>query len=149
MRHLCLLALFSVFFICGGCDDSDTDRNPYLLEPQFTIDINLNLPQYGSLNTPGSALYIGGNNVGIKGIIVYNQGFGTYLAWEASCPNHIPNGCSTMSVQDGVTAQCSCDDYLYSLLNGVLLTEMEDGSKPYSMLNYRASVNGSIITVYN
>ncbi|WP_224491231.1 hypothetical protein [Robertkochia flava] len=149
MRHPALLILSAMMFLMLSCDNSDRERNPYLREPQFSIDINLNLPQYGSLNTPGSALYIGGNNVGIKGIIVYNQGFGTYLAWEATCPNHSPNNCSTLVVQDGVTAKCGCDDFLYSLVNGALLNETEEGQRPYALLNYRASVNGTIITVYN
>ena len=149
MRHLRAFLILILSLTGTGCDNSTTDRNPYLLEPQFSIDINLNLPQYGSLNTPGSALYIGGNNVGIQGIIVYNQGFGNYLAWEASCPNHVPSNCSTLQVVDGITAECGCDDFLYSLLNGALLTELPEGQKPYALLNYRASISGAVITVYN
>lgn len=143
-----LLLLFLLSF-SGACENNTSDRNPYLLEPQFRIDINLNLPQYNSLNSPGNALYIGGANVGIKGIIVYNQGFGNFIAWEASCPNQIPDTCSTLVVTDGITARCSCEDYLYSVVNGVLLTEPEPGMKPYTLLNYRLTVSGNIITVYN
>lgn len=149
MRQFCYLLLLISAGLTLSCDNSTTNRNPYLLEPQFSIDINLNLPQYGSLNTPGSALYISGNNVGIKGIIVYNQGFGTYLAWEASCPNHVPSTCSTLTITGGINAQCPCDDYLYSLLNGALLSEFPEGQKPYTLLNYRATQSGPVITVYN
>lgn len=141
--------LLASLILLSGCDNSNTDRNPFLLEPQFSIDINLNLPQYGSLSTPGNALYIGGNNVGIKGIIVYNQGFGNYIAWEASCPNHTPNTCSTLTIEGGITARCSCEDFLYSLVNGAFLSETEEGQRAYTLLNYRATVNGTIITVYN
>ncbi|THD68992.1 hypothetical protein E7Z59_01285 [Robertkochia marina] len=149
MSRLLIIAIFFTVLLSTGCSNNTSERNPYLPEPQFSIDINLNLPQYGSLNTPGSALLIEGGNIGIRGIIVYNQGFGTYLAWEASCPNHIPNSCSTLKVVDGITAVCNCDDYLYSLVNGALLSEFPENQRPYPLLNYRASVQGSVVTVFN
>lgn len=149
MRHFFLYGLLALTMVTFSCDNNDTERNPYLLEPRFSIDINLNLPQYGGLSIAGNAMYIGGNNVGIKGILVYHQGFGNYVAWEASCPNHIPNNCSTLTIEAGVTADCGCDDFTYSLLNGVMLTEFTGERQPYGLLNYRTVVNGSIITVYN
>ncbi|WP_235996514.1 hypothetical protein [Robertkochia sediminum] len=149
MRHLFIWPLLALAMATVSCDNSETDRNPYLLEPRFSIDLNLNLPQYGSLNIAGNALYVGGNNVGIKGIIVYHQGFGQYVAWEASCPNHVPNDCSTLTIEGGVSADCGCDDFTYSLLNGAMLNEFSEDGRPYPLLNYRVQVNGPIITVFN
>ncbi|TRZ46405.1 hypothetical protein [Robertkochia solimangrovi] len=147
MRHKFLLLL--TIFLALSCDNSTSDRNPYLVEPKFSYDINLNLPQYGNLNTPGSAIYIGGTNVGIKGIIVINQGFGNFLAWEASCPNHTPSACSTMKIEGGVNCRCSCDDYLYSLVNGAILSELPEGERAYGLLNYQVTGSGTILRVSN
>ncbi|MCX2681019.1 hypothetical protein OOZ15_13785 [Galbibacter sp. EGI 63066] len=142
-------SIIALLFVTACSSDDSDGRNPYLGEPRFSYDINLNLPQYASLGTPGNAVYIANSNVGIRGVIVFNQGFGNYFAWEASCPNHAPSSCSTMTIQDGVTCVCSCEDYKYSLANGSLLTDVEEGVRPYGLLNYRVTVNNNMIQVYN
>lgn len=142
--HIVLL-IFTLFIV--SCSKDTSDRNPYLGEQNFTFEINLNLPLYGSLNTPGNALYIGNNNVGLRGVIVFNSGFGTFFAWEASCPNHTPNSCSTMTIEGGVTAVCSCEGYTYSLSNGVPLTDTTE--KLRSLLNYQVDTNGNILVISN
>ena len=146
MKRTITVLLFLAFII-ASCNKDTSNRNPYLTEQSFKFEINLNLPLYGSLSTPGNAVYVGNNNVGLKGIIVFNSGFGTFFAWEASCPNHAPNSCSTMTIEGGVTAVCSCEDYTYSLSNGVPLTDTDE--KLHSLLNYRVDVNGNILIVSN
>lgn len=142
-----IVAILFFAFIMVSCSNDTSDRNPYLNEQNFTFEINLNLPLYGSLSTPGNAVYVGNNNVGLRGIIVFNSGFGSFFAWEASCPNHTPNSCSTMTIEGGVTAVCSCEDYTYSLSNGVPLTDTTE--KLHSLLNYRVDVNGNILVISN
>ncbi|WP_224485085.1 hypothetical protein [Robertkochia aurantiaca] len=147
MQIRILLFLSLLCFV--ACDNSDIERNPFLIERSFSYDINLNLPQFGSLSTPGNAIYIGSEGVGIRGVIVFNSGFGNYLAWEASCPNHQPNSCSTMTITDGVFSVCSCDDYRYSLANGALVSELEEEKRVYPLLNYRVTANANILRVFN
>ena len=127
-------------------NDSPSNRNPFLIDASFSFDINLNLPLYGSLGTPGSSIYIGNENVGLKGVFVYNTGSG-YVAWEASCPNHTPNSCSTMDIEGGATCRCSCEDYLYSLANGAPLSDSTE--KLHGLLFYRVEENGNILVVSN
>ena len=51
------------------------------------------------------------------------------LAWEATCPNHLPESCSKLSIS-GVLAECSCENFQYSLATGQLLNPNEKLNPP-------------------
>ena len=137
-KHLILLVLISLFF---GCSDSSfNNKNPYLPNYSFTIDINMNLPAYSDLKFVSNAVYISGQ--GARGVIVFNTGSG-YNAFDAACPNQVLSSCSTMTIK-GVNAVCPCDNEEYSLFTG-------QGTKgqQYPMKQYRVEVNGTNLRVYN
>lgn len=143
-RIVALLLVVAMF----SCDKNSTNRNPYLLEIGFRFDMNLNLPLYSPLTNTGNAVYVDAEGVGTAGIFAMNTGFSTYRAFEASCPNHTPNECSTM-VLNGQTATCSCDDYEYSLFTGQMLNRPDDGAQYYDMLEYRTTFSGNVLSVSN
>ncbi|MDG1761561.1 MAG: hypothetical protein P8L72_07565 [Flavobacteriaceae bacterium] len=139
---------FILLLISGlllSCDESTVERNPYLTEISFEYPINLNLPQYDNLRFSGGTQYIAQG--GIRGLMIFNLN-DQFLAWEASCPNHIPNSCSTMEIV-GVLSQCNCEDYEYSLATGQILTENSSDTKLYTLLNYRTRKNGNTIIISN
>lgn len=140
--------LFFFVVLILGCSGDSGSRNPYLDEVYFSIELNLNLPLYSPLTNTGSSVYVGTNGVGTAGIFVINTGFNTFVASEASCPNHVPNDCSTM-VLNGQTATCSCDDYEYSLFTGQMLNKPDDGERYYDMLIYNTTYSGNTVRVYN
>lgn len=144
IRNLSILYL--LIFI--SCSNDGTNRNPYLLEVNFRFDANLNLPTYNPLTNIGSAVFVPNEGVGTKGVFIINTGFDQFRAFEASCPNHAPNECSTMTL-DGQTVTCSCENYEYSLFTGQLLERPEDGKRYYDMLEYRASLSGNSVVVSN
>lgn len=137
-----------IFFFLMGCDNNSTNRNPYLQEVSFRFDLNLNLPQYSPLTNTGSAIYVGNAAVGTRGAFVINTGFNSYMAWEASCPNHAPNDCSTMSL-DGQVVSCSCEGYEYSLFTGQLMNKPEDGKTYHDLLFYRSTFSGNTVVISN
>lgn len=139
----CLLALVLIL----ACSNDRGDRNPFLPEIGFRFDINLNLPLYSPLTNPGNAVYVGAQGVGLRGAFVINTGF-DYVAFEASCPNHSPNSCSTLELK-GQVAVCPCEDYEYSLFTGQQLNRPNDGNRYYDLLNYRAAKNGNVIVLSN
>ncbi|MBT8183950.1 MAG: hypothetical protein KJN76_03850 [Eudoraea sp.] len=145
MRHLRLLVILTVLL---GCSSDKGTRNPYLQEVGFRFDINLNLPLYSPLTNPGNAIYIGTQGVGTRGVFVINTGFNVYRAFEASCPNHAPNACSTMELDSQIVI-CSCEDYEYSLFTGQQLNRPDDGNRYYDMLEYRATQNGNTVVISN
>lgn len=144
--RLPLLVLFVLFNL--GCSKDAGKRNPFLPEVGFRIDLNLNLPLYSPLTNPGNAVYVGTQGVGIRGVFVMNTGFGVYRSFEASCPNHPPNDCSTMVVE-GQVAVCPCEGYEYSLFTGQQLGRPDDGNRYYDMLEYRAVQSGNNVRISN
>ncbi len=131
-----------------SCDNDRTNRNPFLQEVGFRFDINLNLPLYSPLTNTGNVIYINSAEVGTRGVFVINSGFSRFRAFEASCPNHAPNDCSTMTFS-GQVATCACEDYEYSLFTGQQLNRPDDGNRFYDMLEYNTSSSGNVVVISN
>ncbi|MDR6845470.1 hypothetical protein [Flavobacterium granuli] len=138
MKKYFLLIITSLFFL--GCSDNEnSNKNPYLPNYSFSVDLNLNLPTYSTLKYPSNAIYYSG--VGVSGIIVFNTGSG-YNAFDAACPNQEAGSCAAMTIK-GVNALCSCDKKEYSLFTG-------QGGTTYPLKQYRVQiVNENLIRVYN
>ncbi len=131
-----------------SCDNNRDTRNPFLQEVGFRFDLNLSLPLYSPLTNTGSSVYIDASGVGTRGVFVINAGFDQFRAFEASCPNHAPNDCSTMLL-NGQTATCPCEDYEYSVFTGQQFNRPDDGNRYYDMLEYRATLSGNVVSVSN
>ena len=86
--------------------------------------------------------------MGTRGAFIINSGFNQFRVFEASCPNHTPNECSTMAL-DGQLVTCSCEDYEYSLFTGQLLNKPDDGRRYHDMLEYKASFSGGTVIISN
>ncbi|NDV41781.1 Rieske (2Fe-2S) protein [Flagellimonas sediminis] len=139
---------FALLILLISCSSDSTNRNPYLQEVSFRFELNLNLPLYTNLNTIGNPVYVGNNGVGTRGAFVIKSSLDTYYAFEASCPNHTPNSCSTMSI-DGQNVVCSCEGYTYNLFTGQQLDRPSDGNRYYDLLFYRATLNGNVVVISN
>ena len=62
-------------FLLLACSNDRGQRNPFLAEIGFRIEVDLNLPLYNPLTNPGSPVYVSSNGVGIRGVFVMNTGF--------------------------------------------------------------------------
>jgi nitrite reductase/ring-hydroxylating ferredoxin subunit len=126
-----------------GCDkDTVSNNNPFLPNYGFSLNINLALPQFSSLQFPSNAVYINNGSAGVRGIFVFNNG-GNYVAFDAACPNQTLSSCSTMTLS-GINVICPCDDVSYSLFTG-LATGM-----PYPLKQYRVEkISDVSLRVYN
>lgn len=124
--------------------ESDTirERNPFVPNYPFAIDVNMELPQYSSLLYPSNAVLVTIIGAGANGVIVFNAG-GNYLAYEANCPNQSITSCSQLQI-NGIRAVCPCDELEYNLFNGV---PVEEGS--YAMIPYRIQRTGNILRISN
>jgi nitrite reductase/ring-hydroxylating ferredoxin subunit len=109
MRTLILFLFLVSFFSCEKNETNDVLPNVSVNET-----INLNLPQYIDLQTPGGSVYSLG---GIKGIFIKNTGLTPkFKAYERACPNY---DCTTPMTFDGIgKMKCPCDLSEYSILDG-------------------------------
>lgn len=140
----CLLQLS--FLSVYNCAENPIDRNPYLVDIRFQREFNLSLPLYSNLNYVGGSLLI--EDAGINGIILFNLNGSSFLAWEATCPNHLPKSCSKLGIE-GVLAVCSCESFQYSLATGQLLNPNEELTPPQSLLFYQVQNYNGILSVRN
>lgn len=140
----------ALLWCCGalffGCQKNAVVRNPYLPEMQFNAPVDLNLPQFDNLRYAGGAVLL--PQYGHKGVIVFNLSGNAFLAWEASCPNHLPRSCSQTRIV-GVLAECSCESFQYSLATGQLLNATEEQTQIYSLVNYRVENLGNRLLISN
>src|SRR5690606_41513554 len=88
--YLFVIVLFS-------CSKDDWEYyNPYLPDYAVNYHVNLDLPQFHQLQYGAAAVYIGGDGIGINGIITGNQG-GGFVAFCAACSTHHLVKCFTLS----------------------------------------------------
>lgn len=141
-----LLSVLFVLLALLSCkeDDEVNEDNPFLLDPLVDLRLNLNLPEYNSLNFPSGSVIIA--QQGIKGIVIYNINNEQYSAFELSDPNHVPNSCSRMMVED-IIASCPCpdDSNSYNIVTG----QPFENSGVYPMQAYRVVRSGNTIRVTN
>jgi len=129
-----------------SCSTQGIETNPYVPNVPFNYQLNLRLPGNNALNFAGGGMLIPG--IGLNGVMVFNLNGNTFLAWEATCPNHAVQSCSTLAI-DGVLAVCSCEDYQYSLATGQLLNAATTTKTPYSLLFYRIEKRGDALLISN
>ncbi|MFO7720121.1 MAG: hypothetical protein R6W85_06755 [Gillisia sp.] len=143
IKKITVSLLFVAFLFSCSTDNNERINNPYLTNISFRLDLNLNLPEYNSLNFPGNSYVT--YNYGINGVVVYNINNSQFTAFELSDPNHALTECSTMSVS-GIIATCNCNDgNSYNILTG----EITQGSGQYSLKPYRVRKSGNVLEVYN
>lgn len=137
-----LIFAFIYIILLTSCDkNSVVNNNPNLPNYTFSIDINLDLPNYNNLNFTGNSVIINTQGAGIRGVILFNSGSG-FLAFDAACPNQSLSDCSTMTISD-ISANCPCDNKKYSLYTGI-----SEGQK-YAMKAYQVRVSNKIVTISN
>jgi nitrite reductase/ring-hydroxylating ferredoxin subunit len=140
------LLLLLASFLIYSCNKTPLDRNPFLADVRFQREFNLSLPLYSGLNYVGGSIFV--EEIGINGIILFNLNGSNFLAWEATCPNHLPQACSKLSIE-GVLAICKCEEFQYSLATGQLLNPSEGLSPPQSLLFYQVQNYNGILNVSN
>jgi nitrite reductase/ring-hydroxylating ferredoxin subunit len=140
MKKTLLLILLS-FTIFGCNKDKFNNNNPYLPNYSFSMDVNINLPNYNQLTFTGNGIRVYPANGPAKGVIIFNTG-STYNAFDGACPNQNISSCSLLTIS-GSNANCPCSSENYNLFTG------QSPGKEYPLKQYRVEVNGDIIRVYN
>jgi nitrite reductase/ring-hydroxylating ferredoxin subunit len=137
-----IFILFSLFFVLLACDSENfNNKNPYLPNYAFSMQINTNLPLYNDLKFASNSVKVYPSNGPSRGVIVFNTGSG-YVAFDGGCPNQDLSSCSTLQI-NGIEATCPCDDAAYNLFTG------QSPGKKYPLKQYRVEVAGDNLRVYN
>ncbi|MDH7446050.1 hypothetical protein [Aquimarina sp. 2201CG14-23] len=144
MKKIAILFFISLLTFSCSSDDS-RNNNPNLPSIGFNHTINLDLPQFNSLDFPNNSEVITTDGVGIKGVIIFNVDNTLYSAFELSDPNIAPSSCSALSV-NGIRAESNCgNDNAYEIINGQQL----EGEGGYPLLRYQIRREGNTLFISN
>ncbi len=144
MKKAIFLLLIILISSCKSDDDNQNNTN--LPRVNVNFEINLNLPQYESLNFPGGIFVDRTAGRGIRGVIVYNQNDQQFFAYELSDPNIVPSDCSALEVT-GTRASSNCgNENIYEITS---LGQQVRGEGGFPLLPYRISKQGNTLFITN
>ncbi len=129
-----------VFLLVACTPDLSDDPIPIIA---FTdVVINLNLPEYITLQTDGGHKEL--STGGARGIIVYRVNSSTYLAYERNCSYRPNEACATVNVHNsGLFMIDPCCNSSFNFTDG-----LPTGGPAWRPLNqYRTQLNGLTLTI--
>lgn len=133
--------LITAMVFLAGCEQELTD-DPIPWQPFDIIQLNLNLPEYISLRTDGSYIYV--NNGGVRGIILYHPTGSNYFAYERNCSFEPNSACATVEVHvSTLYIFCPCCSSSFDFATGY----PTGGPAWRPLRRYETSLNGSTLTI--
>jgi hypothetical protein len=147
-----LLFLALVFFSCKKTQNVSNASNPV---PYVTVNlsINMDLPQYSSLNTQGGYIYL--DNEGARGIVVIHDFSDQFWALDRNCTYNVNDSCAKVTMEtSGLSLRCGHYDAKKNWLGCCNSKFNLDGtvlSAPatYPLKRYQVNRNGSLLTITN
>ena len=133
-----ILALFCLlFFSCQKEED-------YIQNVVVEINLNLTLPEFSDLQTVGNYVFING---GVKGIIVYHQGFDIYKTYDRNCSFEPSLSCARIDSVNSSIAMCTCCNSIFLL--GEQNGETIGGPALLPLKQYPNNLSGDFLYIYN
>ena len=131
-----ILALFCLlFFSCQKEED-------YIQNVVVDINLNLTLPGFSDLGTVGNSVFING---GVKGIIVYRQGFDSYKTYDRNCSFEPSLSCARIDSVNSSIAICKCCNSKFLLSDGTPF----DGPALLPLKQYQNNLSEDFLYIYN
>jgi len=139
LRHFLFGLLFPSLFLTS-CKD---EEYPIPNVP-VNLSLNLDLPSYTPLNSPGGSVYVEG---GSRGIVVYRN-FDEFIALDRHSTYDSEKECAIVQVNADNPFELidTCSGSAYSIISGVVLV----GPAQYGLRRYNAYWDGAYtVTIYN
>ena len=131
-----ILALFCLlFFSCQKEED-------YIQNVMVNIDLYLTLPEFSDLQTVGNYIFITG---GVKGIIVYRQGFDSYKTYDRNCSFEPSLSCARIDSVNSSIAICKCCNSKFLLSDGTPFY----GPALLPLKKYQNNLSEDFLYIYN
>jgi hypothetical protein len=136
--------LYILFIICTlSLSECRNNSNEHTIpKVGVNIDIDVNLPQYNSLNFIGGWVYLKG---GYNGIIVHRSTVDVLAAYERQAPYLVEDACRVDVDSNGVTCTDPCSGSQWLLFDGQLVK----GPAPYPLKQYRSEFDGVRLSIRN
>lgn len=133
------ILLFCLIIVSFSCRRQD-DRIPLVPVNEF---VNIQNPQYQSLNGIGGWAYVPG---GARGLIVFRLDAEQFLAYDRNCTYDPSESCATVIVEsNNITVKDTCCKSTFQLIDGTPM----GGPATLGLQQYNTSFDGNIIRVWN
>ena len=140
------IAILAVVWAITIPFSSCVEEEPLIVPDVYVnITINLELPQYIALKSINNALLIPNEGYADNGVVIYRYSPDEYLAFDATCPQHIETSWAITLDENGYagTATCTHCNTSYTFFN------FGQASEGYPLKRYRVSLSGLYLTVSN
>ncbi|MCX6252570.1 MAG: hypothetical protein NTX61_17685 [Bacteroidetes bacterium] len=139
--HPFLFFLLSLLFFTNCSKNGQNSNNIPNVSVSFVI--NPNSTEYNRLNTVNGWEMLTG---GYKGVLVFRKSMDEFVAFERACPYDWQNSNARINVDtSGITAYCPSCKSKFILIDGTPY----QGPSHYSLKQYTASYDGSLLYIYN
>ncbi len=139
LRYFLFGLLFTSLFLTS-CKESEYP----IPNVPVILSLNLDLPSYNALNSPGGYAYVNG---GSRGIVVYRN-FDEFVALDRHSTYDSQKECAVVEINSDNPFELidTCSGSTYSILSGVVLV----GPAQYGLKRYNAYWDGAYtVTIYN
>jgi len=132
--------MLTVFFF-SQCGKNEQTQIPVV---PTDIYLNLNLPEYSGLTTPGSSILISG---GSRGIVIYRISMDQFVALDRHCTWQAEQGCRVTPDETIVTLRDNdCCSSAFNIFDGIPV----EGPASIQLYQYRTSFNGvNLLRIFN
>lgn len=138
-----LLSLIMLIFLISCTRDGQiVETNVPNVE--VNLRININDPLYSRARNVGGWTYLNG---GSRGIILYQQSFGVFVAYDRHCTFDPAEVCSTLDMNQAVpqAEDYDCCGSIFSVSNGSII----QGPATRPLVRYTTSYDGTFVTITN
>lgn len=137
-----LLQIIILLSIPPGCVKEEEDVVP---DVAVNFQINLDYPQFSSLNSVNNAILYSNEGYKRNGVIVYRFSLDEFFAFDATCPQHIETATAIILDRDGTAGSATCPECntIYFFAN------MGYPAEGHSLKRYNVTFQGNILNVYN
>ena len=137
-----LMLVFAITFPLVSCVEEEPKIVP---DVYVNFTINLELPQFIARKSVNNSVLIAREGYADNGVIIYRYSPDEYLAFDATCPQHIEDNRAVTLDDAGTagTATCSKCSTKYFFFN------FGQASSGYPLKRYRVALSGSYLTVSN
>lgn len=144
MKAVMLFLVISLLSITNACSERNETVSCFP-KSVISVQLDLTLPAYYSLQTPGFWIYVDGDGAGTKGLIIYRSTSG-FMIYDRNAPHICPGNDTVLEVKDGTKIVCPHDGAEWFLTTGQPL----NSTAKIGLKTYRAyDFNNNILSIYN
>lgn len=132
--------LITAILLISSCSKDNNNNIPLV---NVNLFLNINNPEFITLNAPGGWYYYTG---GSRGLILYRVSTSEFKAYDRHCTFDVNNTCGLVSIEvNNITAKDDCCGSQFLITDGSITT----GPATLPLKQYQTTFDGSVLHIFN